>query len=366
MVAPDDVSGIATLFEQGIVAPEHVRGVIAQTQGDSFARGYFTLALELLLSERLGVPRAEITEIIPIMVIGGTAGLMSPHATLFVRKPATDTKPVHEAALALGFAFTRTLEEGELGTAAQAVLVAEAVKAAMDDAGLESADDVAAVEMKCPQPSPESAPVVGAGELGAASRGACALGAAIALGEVDRNEISDSAIGARYDLYARRASASSGGELHNVRIVVVGNRRGAPGRQRAGWGVMADQLDVSGAISAFEMAGLGERRKQEGTTLSGGEQQMLAIGRTLARDVKLLLLDEPYEGLAPVIVQEIERTLEQIKALGMTTIIVEQNAIAALHLADRAIILDMGQVVFDGTVQEVLDNADLHQQYLAI
>ena len=111
---------------------------------------------------------------------------------------------------------------------------------------------------------------------------------------------------------------------------------------------------------------LGERRKQEGTTLSGGEQQMLAIGRTLARDVKLLLLDEPYEGLAPVIVQEIERTLEQIKTLGMTTIIVEQNAIAALHLADRAIILDMGQVVFDGTAQDVLDNADLRQQYLAI
>lgn len=111
---------------------------------------------------------------------------------------------------------------------------------------------------------------------------------------------------------------------------------------------------------------LGERRKQEGTTLSGGEQQMLAISRTLARDVKLLLLDEPYEGLAPVIVQEIERTLEQIKQLGMTTILVEQNAIAALHLADRAIILDMGQVVFDGTAQEVLDNAELRQEYLAI
>jgi len=74
---------------------------------------------------------------------------------------------------------------------------------------------------------------------------------------------------------------------------------------------------------------LGERRSQEGTTLSGGEQQMLAVGRTLARDVKLLLLDEPYEGLAPVIVQELEKTLQQIKSLGMTTIIVEQNAIAA-------------------------------------
>ena len=111
---------------------------------------------------------------------------------------------------------------------------------------------------------------------------------------------------------------------------------------------------------------LGERKKQEGTTLSGGEQQMLAIGRTLARDIKLLLLDEPYEGLAPVIVQEIERTLQEIKKLGMTTIIVEQNAIAALKLADRAIILDMGQVVFDGTAQEVLNNADLRQEYLAI
>ena len=111
---------------------------------------------------------------------------------------------------------------------------------------------------------------------------------------------------------------------------------------------------------------LGERRKQEGVTLSGGEQQMLAIGRALARDLKLLLLDEPYEGLAPVIVQEIERTLIEIKNLGMTTIIVEQNAIAALKLADRAVILDMGQVVFDGTAQEVLDNEYLREEYLAI
>ena len=111
---------------------------------------------------------------------------------------------------------------------------------------------------------------------------------------------------------------------------------------------------------------LGERKNQEGTTLSGGEQQMLAIGRTLARDVKLLLLDEPYEGLAPVIVQEIEKTLEQIKTLGMTTVIVEQNAIAALHLADRAIILETGKVVFDGKAQDVLEDADMRQQYLAI
>ena len=111
---------------------------------------------------------------------------------------------------------------------------------------------------------------------------------------------------------------------------------------------------------------LKERRKQEGTTLSGGEQQMLAIGRALARDLKLLLLDEPYEGLAPVIVQEIERTLREIKDLGITTIIVEQNAVAALKLADRAVILDTGHVVFDGSAQEVLDNEQLREEYLAI
>ena len=111
---------------------------------------------------------------------------------------------------------------------------------------------------------------------------------------------------------------------------------------------------------------LGERAEQEAITLSGGEQQMLAIGRALTRDIKILLLDEPYEGLAPVIVQEIEKTLQNVKKLGITTIIVEQNAIAALKLADRAIIMDSGEIVFDGTAQAVLDDAELRDQYLAI
>lgn len=111
---------------------------------------------------------------------------------------------------------------------------------------------------------------------------------------------------------------------------------------------------------------LGERRKQEGVTLSGGEQQMLAIARALARDIKVLLLDEPYEGLAPVIVDEIEKTLIHIKEQGMTTIIVEQNAVRALQLADRAVILDTGGIVFDGTAAEVLENEELRSEYLAI
>ncbi len=111
---------------------------------------------------------------------------------------------------------------------------------------------------------------------------------------------------------------------------------------------------------------LGERSKQEGITLSGGEQQMLSIARALARDIKVLLLDEPYEGLAPVIVDEIEKTLRIIKEQGITTIIVEQNALRALALADRAVILDTGGIVFDGTAAEVLEDADLRAEYLAI
>lgn len=111
---------------------------------------------------------------------------------------------------------------------------------------------------------------------------------------------------------------------------------------------------------------LKERRTQEGITLSGGEQQMLAIARALARDIKVLLLDEPYEGLAPVIVQEIAKTLKIIRDQGITTIIVEQNAVAALKLADRSVILDTGTVVFDGSAQEVLEDEALRSKYLAI
>ncbi len=111
---------------------------------------------------------------------------------------------------------------------------------------------------------------------------------------------------------------------------------------------------------------LKERRKQEGTTLSGGEQQMLAIGRALARDIKLLLLDEPYEGLAPVVRHDIEKALIEVKSMGITTILVEQNAVAALRLSDSALILDTGEIVYSGTAAEVLQNEQLRHDYLAI
>ncbi len=111
---------------------------------------------------------------------------------------------------------------------------------------------------------------------------------------------------------------------------------------------------------------LAERRRQEGVTLSGGEQQMLAIARALARHLDLLLLDEPYEGLAPQIVREIESILVEVKKTGITVILVEQNAIAALRIADRCAILDDGAIVFTGKSDEVLANEEIRREYLAL
>jgi branched-chain amino acid transport system ATP-binding protein len=111
---------------------------------------------------------------------------------------------------------------------------------------------------------------------------------------------------------------------------------------------------------------LAERRRQEGVTLSGGEQQMLAIARALARHLDLLLLDEPYEGLAPQIVREIEGILVEVKKTGITVILVEQNAVAALRIADRCAILDDGAIVFTGKPDEVLANEEIRREYLAL
>jgi branched-chain amino acid transport system ATP-binding protein len=110
---------------------------------------------------------------------------------------------------------------------------------------------------------------------------------------------------------------------------------------------------------------LEERRKQLAGTMSGGEQQMLAIGRALMANPKLLLLDEPSMGLAPLVVHEIFRVLEQLRReSGSTILLVEQNAKAALKLADRGYVLETGKVILEGPVDELMENAEVKRAYL--
>ncbi|WP_348626020.1 ABC transporter ATP-binding protein [Rhodomicrobium sp. R_RK_3] len=108
------------------------------------------------------------------------------------------------------------------------------------------------------------------------------------------------------------------------------------------------------------------RRSQLAGTLSGGEQQMLAIGRALMGNPRVLLLDEPSEGLAPLIVAEVGRTIARLKAEGQSIILVEQNSQLAFSLADHVVILNTGRVTFDGRVSEVVGNEALIAQNLGV
>ena len=109
---------------------------------------------------------------------------------------------------------------------------------------------------------------------------------------------------------------------------------------------------------------LWERRVQRAGTMSGGEQQMLAIGRALMSQPRLLLLDEPSLGLAPIIIQQIFDTIEQLRSEGMTIFLVEQNANQALRLADRGYVLENGHVVLEDTGEALLANEAVRNAYL--
>jgi branched-chain amino acid transport system ATP-binding protein len=111
---------------------------------------------------------------------------------------------------------------------------------------------------------------------------------------------------------------------------------------------------------------LAERRGSRGTDLSGGEQQMLAIARALVRDPKIVLLDEPFEGLAPVIVRDLMNACRKLAAEGQTIVLVEQNLAATLALASRAYIVNNGHIVHEGPTAEIKANPDVLKRYLGV
>lgn len=122
--------------------------------------------------------------------------------------------------------------------------------------------------------------------------------------------------------------------------------------------------DLEVVFDAFPR--LDERREQRAGTLSGGEQQMLAIARALRQGPDLLMLDEPYEGLAPHIIEDVEDAIERINQEGTTILLIEQNAAAAIDISDRCYIIDMGEVVFEGTAEELRADTEARQRYLGV
>ena len=284
MGSPGDVSGIADLFNKGKLAPEHVKAVFAQTEGDGYARGYASQSMEILLSDHLGWPRSRVNAEIPFLMIGGTAGIMHPHWNLFVRRPAEGKARPRGKRLALGVKTSRVLAPEEYGTMRMVRVVAETTRAAMRDAGVASAKDVHCVEVKCPAMTPariqdaqrRGKKVASTNPAAASSmaKGASALGVALALGEVPRAKLKDRVICRDWNLCSEVASTSAGGEQVACRVIVIGNSGRSASDLVAGHGVMRDQLDLAGAYRGFRSAGL---RVKDGTVVPADRGRLAAV-----------------------------------------------------------------------------------------
>jgi branched-chain amino acid transport system ATP-binding protein len=143
----------------------------------------------------------------------------------------------------------------------------------------------------------------------------------------------------------------------NLRLGLLKNKGTRDQHQRG-------QEVMESALAYFPR--LRERLRQEGRSLSGGEQQMLAMARALVAEPVLMLIDEPTEGLMPILVRAIEDILMQLHHDGVTILLVEQNIKMALSISQRAYVMDQGIIQFAGTTQDILDNRELQRRYLAV
>ncbi|MEB3232456.1 MAG: ring-opening amidohydrolase, partial [Leptolyngbyaceae bacterium] len=287
MAAPEDVSGLQTLLETQQIEAADIIGIIAQTEGTGYARGYTSLCLQLLLADYLNLTPQAVFDRIPMMMIGLCGGLMSPHYTVFTRRmveAASGQTPDPNRAdkrLIIGAANTRVLLPEEYGTLTQIELVAAAVKAAVADAGITDLADIHCVEVKCPAMTParladaaqrgKNVVSTNLGQASSLAKGASALGIALALGEVSADQLNDGVINRDRTLYTNRGSVSAGGEQSACRILVMGNSRRSVSRYRVGHGVMTDQLDTTGVYAALSTAGLDAT-----TPLTPAQQQRVA------------------------------------------------------------------------------------------
>jgi cyanuric acid amidohydrolase len=279
-VSPDDVSGIERGIGAGKINPKGVIAVLGKTEGNGlvndFSRGYATLALKTVFRRHLPASQADQ---ICVVMSGGTEGGMAPHWIVFERGEGSGEGP----ALAIGRAHTPVLPFEHLGRLAEVDQVAYGVRAAMHDAGIANPADVHYVQIKCPLLTAER---IGEADARGAevavrdtlksmglARAASALGAAVALAEIEREKLTEADIGTNFDLWSGCASASSGIELANHEIVVLGMSPAWSGPLAIDHGVMTDAIDVEPVRAALARLGLGA----SGQLLPAERKRLIAL-----------------------------------------------------------------------------------------
>ncbi len=269
MRSPEDVSEAARLLEDRGARAEDVVAILGKTEGNGgvndYTRGLATLCFQLLLSQRSGVPVEKIAKRVPIIWSGGTEGLMSPHATIFVREPDRGA-PSGDKRFTIGTAYTRDLLPEEFGTLVHAQVAADGVRKAITDAGIDSAEDIHFVQIKTGALTTERIAQARArhrdvvtqdtGKSMAYGRAAAALGIGLATGEVAADRLRAEAILKEFGLASDVASTSSGVELMNCEIIVMGNSRRSTSELVIAHAVMRDALDAPAVREALRRAGL--------------------------------------------------------------------------------------------------------------
>ena len=266
---PGDVSGLMKLIDSGKVAPAEIVAVLGKTEGNGgvndFTREYAVAALKEALAPRLGLAPREVEARIAFVMSGGAEGVLSPHISVFARRLGGEGGATASGKrLSVGVAHTRDFLPEELGRAAQIDETAAAVRLAMRDAQIDDPADVHCVQIKCPLLTSErveaasrrgSKTVTASGYASMGySRGASALGVALALGEVER--VAEEQVLKDWRLSSAVASSSAGIELmHNV-VIVMGNSARSSSGLVIGHAVMRDAIDLSAALRAFESVGL--------------------------------------------------------------------------------------------------------------
>jgi cyanuric acid amidohydrolase len=261
-----DASELARLIDDGVMQADRVVAIIGKTEGNGGVNDYTRILADRAFREVLvekGAPAEQVKEI-PIVWSGGTDGVISPHATIFATVPEGEAEPSDEPRLTVGFAMSEVLLPEEIGRVPMVEKVADAVKVAMERAGITDPAEVHYVQTKTPLLTIHTIKDAKARgktvwtehthESMDLSNGCTALGIAVALGEIEMP--TDADVMHRRDLYSSVASCSSGVELDQAQVVVVGNAPGVGGRYRIGHSVMTDALDQDGIWAAIKAAGL--------------------------------------------------------------------------------------------------------------